>query len=410
MERLKRLRTTPSWIRRQSAFTHVSLLQSSIEGGLGMVRKFLLVLLGLAMSSTSDTSAGEKLATVWFGTRGEAKGIYRAIIDLESGKLGSAELAAEISNPGFLCINRAGDRIYSLGNVEDTDGNVAVYTVAADRRTLALLGTANTGCGKPTHISLSNDEKTLLLAHYGGGAIAALPIDPAGRILPPTSKIQHSGASVNRLRQDGPHPHWIGPTPKNHFVVVPDLGTDEVVVYRFDADKHELSRHGAGKVPPGSGPRHLKFHPNGKWAYVLNELGLTVTAFAYDAQRGALDRFQTVVALPDSERKDITTLGSEIRIHPNGHFVYAAIRGHDVIVVFEVDHESGKLTLVEREPVRGSWPRNFAIDPSGKWLLAAGAESSTVAVFRIDESTGRLVFTRQIIQVPEPICVDFLEH
>lgn len=371
-----------------------------------MVRKLFLIVLGLAMSATSETLLGDEKATVWFGTGGDSKGIYRATIDLDSGELSPAEIAAEIKNPGFLCVNSAGDRLYSLGHVAGTDDNVAAFEITADR-TLKLLGSANTDCGKPTHISLSHDEKTLLLAHYGGGAVAALPIDNDGRILPPTSKIQHSGASVNKQRQDKPHPHWIGPTPKNKFVLVPDLGTDEVVVYRLDANKHTLNRHGAGKVPPGSGPRHLKFHPNGLWAYVLNELGLTVTAFKYDSERGSLDRFQTIVALPESELKDITTLGSEIRMHPSGKFVYAAIRGHDVIAVFRIDDNNGMLSLIEREPVRGSWPRNFGIDPHGKWLLAAGAESSTVAVFQINQDSGRLTFTRQVINVPQPICVEF---
>ena len=362
------------------------------------------------MNTTSDGLAATKTptnATVWFGTRGNSKGIYRAQIDLNTGEVSEASLAAEISAPGFLCINAAGDRLYTLGNVANTDDNVAAYGIGSDHATLTLLGSANTGCGKPTHISLSKDEKTLFLAHYGGGAVAALPIDEAGKILPPTSQIHHSGQSVNKQRQDKPHPHWIGSTPKNKFVVVPDLGTDEVVVYRFDKDKHTLNRHGAGEVPPGSGPRHLKFHPNGIWAYVLNELGLTVTAFKYDADRGSLDRFQTVVALDESEKKEILTLGSEIRMHPSGKFVYAAIRGHDVIAVFQINQESGELTLVEREPVRGSWPRNFGIDPTGKWLLAAGAESSTVAVFKIDQESGRLTFTRQVINVPECICVEF---
>lgn len=358
------------------------------------------------MSSTSDNDNGAEIATVWFGTRGDSKGIYRASLDLGSGELSKAVLAAEISNPGFVCVNTKGDRLYSLGNVAGTDDNVAAFKVDKETKSLELLSSANTGCGKPTHVSLSKDEKTLLLAHYSGGAVAALPIDEDGRILPPTSQIHHSGASVNKQRQDKPHPHWIGPTPRNKFVVVPDLGTDEVVVYRLDAQTHTLNRHGAGKVPPGSGPRHLKFHPNGKWAYVLNEMGLTVTAFKYDSEQGTLDRFQTVVALPESELKDILTTGSEIRMHPSGNFVYAAIRGHDVIAVFQVDTETGMLSLVEREPVRGSWPRNFGIDPTGKWLLAAGAESSTVAVFRVDSDSGKLTFTRQIINVPQPICVE----
>lgn len=385
-----------------------------------MAKYVLLIVLGLAMNSTSDGLADEKdaqanedrggSATVWFGTRGKSKGIYRAELNLETGKVTEAELAANINAPGFVCVNGTGTRLFTLGNIEGTEDNIAAFSIADDHKTLTLLGSANTGCGKPTHISLSKDEETLLVAHYGGGAVAALPIDASGKILPPTSQIHHHGASVNKQRQDKPHPHWIGATPKNKFVVVPDLGTDEVVVYRLDATKHTLKRHGAGQVPPGSGPRHLKFHPNGVWAYVLNELSLTVTAFKYDAEQGSLDRFQTVVALPASEIKDIQTLGSEIRMHPNGRFVYAAIRGHDVIAVFQIDQNTGMLTLIEREPVRGSWPRNFGIDPTGQWLLAAGAESSTVAVFKIDPDTGRLIFTRQVINVPEPICVEFQAH
>jgi 6-phosphogluconolactonase len=190
---------------------------------------------------------------------------------------------------------------------------------------------------------------------------------------------------------------------------VPDLGTDEVVIYRLDAAEHSLHRHRAGKVLPGSGPRHLKFHPNGRWVYVLNELGLTVTGFEYNSDVGSLERFQTVVALPEVEVK-IPSSGSEIRMHPNGKFVYAGLRGHDVIAVFQINQQTGVLSLIDREPIRGSCPRNFGIDPTGKWLLAAGAESSTVSVFEIDPNTGRLKFARQVIHVPQSICVEFLLH
>ena len=377
-----------------------------------MLRRVLWIALGIAMMTTSENLAEAGNTTVWFGTRGKSRGIYRAILDLDSGKLSDAELAAEIKNPGFLCVNAKGDRLYSLGNIAGTEDNVAVFEIGSDRVTLTPLGSANSECGKPTHVSLSKDEKTLLLAHYGGGTVASMPLDDAGKILSAASKIDHTGSSVNKQRQDKPHPHWIGVTPDNGFVLVPDLGTDEVVIYRLDTDKHTLHPHGAGKVPPGSGPRHLKFHPQARWAYVLNEMSLTVTGFHYDATKGSLDPFQTVVALPESELKEILTSGSEIRMHPNGKFVYAGIRGHDVIAVFAIDQKSGELTLIEREPIRGAWPRNFGIDPTGKWLLAAGAESSTVSVFRIDGDSGRLTFTRQVISVPESICVEFqpVEH
>ena len=360
----------------------------------------VVLLLGIFMSVEVQA---EQTVTVWFGTRGSS--IYRATLNQENGKLTEAEAVADIKSPGFLCVNAAGTLLNSLGNASGED-NVAVYKVDGGKE-LSLLGTANSGCGKGTHISLSHDERTLLVAHYGGGKVASFPIDDAGKILPPTSQIAHQGSSVNKSRQSEPHPHWIGVTPDNGFAVVPDLGLDQVVIYRLNTDDHTLTPHGAGKVPPGDGPRHLKFHPNGEWAYVINELGLTVTAFQYDKTKGTLDAMQTIEALPKSEVKDVLTSGSEIRIHPNGKFVYAGIRGHDIIAVFRVNESTGELTFVEREPIRGSWPRNFGIDPSGKWLLAAGAESSTVSVFRIDPDDGRLTFTRNVIHVPNSICVTF---
>lgn len=366
--------------------------------------RVLLILLGIVMSATQV--GGEDRATVWFGTRGTH--IYRAVLDLNSGELSQAEQAAEIQSPGFLTLNRDGTRLYSLGQAPGTGGNVAVFAIEEDQE-LTLLGTQNSGGGKATHVSLSHDEGTLLLAHYGGGSVAALPLDQDGKLLPPSVRIEHAGSSVNPDRQTKPHPHWIGPGPENRFVFVPDLGTDEVVIYQLDADAHRIQPHGAGKVPPGAGPRHLKFHPNGKWAYVLNELGLTVTMFAYDARQGRLDPVETVPAIDPADTKTSTS-GSEIRMHPTGKFVYAGLRGEDVIAVFQVDESSGKLTLVEREPIRGSWPRNFGIDPTGRWLLAAGAESSTISVFRIDPESGRLFFTRQVIRVPNSICVEFQRH
>lgn len=364
--------------------------------------KTLLFLLMIA-SMTSSTIADE--VSVWFGTRGQAKGIYRAKLDLETGRLSPAQLAYEIKSCGFLAIHPDGKFLYSLGNTADNDDNLAAFKINEDQ-SLELLGTQSSNGGRPTHLSLSKDAKTLLVAHYSGGGVASLPIASDGTIGPPVSNIQHTGSSVNADRQDKPHPHWIGVTPDNQFALVPDLGTDEVVIYSLDTSNHSLTRHDAAKVPAGGGPRHLAFHPSKPWAYVINELNLTVTAFQYDSENGSLKEIHTAEALPMSDVKNILTSGSEIRMHPNGHFLYAGIRGHDVIAVFAVNHD-GTINLVEREPIRGSWPRNFALDPTGRWLLAAGAESSTIAVFSVNPDSGKLTFTRQVIHVPECICVAF---
>lgn len=340
---------------------------------------------------------------VWLGTRGKA--IYRAQLDEATGKISTPQEAAQIKSPGFVCLNKAGDLLYSLGTPEGTEGNVAVYRVGTDSK-LSLLNTSDSECGKGTHLSLSQDERTLLVAHYGSGKVASLPVEDDGSIGPPKSMITHTGSGVNKDRQSEAHPHWIGVSPDGKYAMVPDLGMDQVVVYSLDSSEHALTHAGEGKVPAGEGPRHLKFHPNGQWAYVINELGLTVTGFHYDSANGSLTPFQTAVALPMDEVKDVLTSGSEIRMHPNGKFLYAGIRGHDVIVVFEIG-DDGTLKLVEREPIRGSWPRNFGISPTGKWLLAAGAESNSLSVFRVDPASGRLTFTRNVVPVPQCICVEF---
>jgi 6-phosphogluconolactonase len=183
---------------------------------------------------------------------------------------------------------------------------------------------------------------------------------------------------------------------------------DKVVIYRLDVDRVDLKPHGFGQVPAGGGPRHMKFHTGGKFIYVLNELELSVTAFAYDADRGMMTALQTIRTVPEQEKaKETFVSASEIRVHPTGKFVYAANRGHDTITAFRIDQDSGKLTQVECEPIRGSWPRNFNIDPTGRWLLAAGRDSNTLAVFEIDAETGELTYTRTMVMVPTPICVLF---
>ena len=349
------------------------------------------------------TSAATPNLNVWFGTRGIS--IFHSTLDVTTGELTIPTAAADTSSPGFLCINRSQSLLYCLGQPGSNEG-VSVYRIVG--QSLKLLNSRESELGgKGTHLSLSRDERTLLVAHYGGSRITSFSLEEDGRILDPVSCIEHQGKSIHPERQTAAHPHWIGQTLDAPYVLVPDLGLDQIVVYSLNEGTHELSKHGIGEVAAGQGPRHLVFHPNAKWAYVMNELGLTVTHIELDAQTGVLTNLQTVEALPQSEVKDVLTTGSEIRIHPNGRFVYAGIRGHDVIVVFSVDDENGDLTLVEREPIRGSWVRNFAIDPSGKWLLAAGDESNTISVFRIDTHSGQLTFTRHIINVPSCICVAF---
>jgi 6-phosphogluconolactonase len=351
---------------------------------------------------------------VWIGTttpkNGLSKGIYHARFDAEDGRLTQPELAAEIANPGFLALHPDGEVLFSTATV-DGEGSVAAFRITRNDSTkpLKFINSQPTNDGGASHLAADRTGKVLLSAQYGGGSAAIYPLKDDGSIGPQANLRKHEGGSgaVPR-RQAKPHAHWVGTSPDNRFVFVPDLGMDKVVIYRLDPIKPDLLPHGFGVTPPGGGPRHMKFHTSGQFVYVLNELSLSVTAFSYDANQGRMTAMQTIPTVPEEVKaKEMFASASEIRVHPSGKFVYAANRGHDTITAFRIDQKSGLLSEIECEPVRGSWPRNFNIDPTGRWLLAAGRDSNNIAVFSINGETGELTYTRTMVFSPSPICVVF---
>ena len=231
---------------------------------------------------------------------------------------------------------------------------------------------------------------------------------PDGSIGQRTAFFQHTGSSVNPQRQRSAHAHSIRIDPTNRFVLVGDLGLDKVFVYRFNARDGSMQPNEPPfvKVAPGAGSRHLAFHPNGRFVYVLTEMGSTVIAYAWDSVRGTLTEIETVSTLPDGF-KGVNNC-AEIAVHPNGRFLYASNRGHDSLAVFGIDARTGRLTLVEHVPTQGNSPRNFAFDPTARWLLVTNHGSDNAVVFRIDENTGRLTETGPPVSVPSPFCERFL--
>lgn len=356
----------------------------------------------------STAAIAEEAAIFYAGTytrSGKSEGIYRCSLDPETGALATPTLAAKSSNPGFLAFSPDQKFLYALDESASGSG-VAAFRVETGG-TLARLNEVPTGGGGPTHLSVDATGRDVLVANYGGGSIACIQTNPDGSLGARTAFVQFSGSGPNRARQEGPHAHSIYADPSNRFVYSCDLGTDKVNVFRFDAGRGTLvpGDPPSAAIPPGAGPRHLAFSPNGKFAYVVNELDLTVTALARDPDTGALTVLQTLSSVPEGRDRDGVT-SAAICCHPSGKWLYASNRGCDTIAVFGIGTD-GKLGWIEEAPALVKSPRGFGIDPSGRWLVAAGQNDDKLAVLRIDPATGRLQPTGHFATVGSPVCVLF---
>lgn len=373
-----------------------------------------LCLLGCALVSPSVQAADPASLRLYIGTYTgpKSKGVYTSTLDLATGKLSTAELAVELKNPSFLAVHPQDPTLlYAVSEVDDAQGKPSGGVAALKRdpatNRLTVLNAELSGGAGPCHLNVDATGRHVLVANYGGGSVAALPIVAGGKLGPATSVIAHQGNSVNPQRQKEPHAHSINLDPANRFAFAADLGLDQVLVYAFDPQAGTLARHEPpfAKVTPGAGPRHFAFRPDGKFAYVINELGNTITVFEYAADKGVLKVVQDISTLPAGHTEPSYT--AEVVVHPSGKFVYGSNRGHDSIAMFTVDPATGLLTAQGQEPTRGKAPRNFVVDPTGRWLLAENQGSDTIYVFAIDQATGRLTFTGQSVAVPSPVCIRF---
>ncbi len=377
------------------------------------MKSFLRSIVGLALLVLVCAAHADYF--VYFGTYtgAKSKGIYASRMS-DDGKLSAPELVAEMASPSYLAVHPNNKYLYAVGEVdkfkEQKAGAVSAYAIDGKTGKLTLLNQQSAGGPGPCHIDVDRKGRTVLVANYGGGSVKALPINKDGSLGESGTFIQHQGSSVNKSRQGAPHGHCIVVDPSQKFAVAADLGLDQVLVYKLDAAKGGLTPNDIpfAQVAPGAGPRHLSFHPDGKFAYVINEMNCTVTAFSWDNKAGMLREIQTISTLPGEMQKGYST--AEIYVHPSGKFVYGSKRGHDTIVVYACDEKTGKLTLVEHQPTQGKTPRHFGIDPKGKFLLAENQGSDSVIVFRIDPKTGKLTATGDKIEVGSPVCAVFVER
>ncbi|HZT28835.1 MAG TPA: lactonase family protein [Bryobacteraceae bacterium] len=377
-------------------------------------RPFSLLLAALCVLPLLPVRARAAEYFVYVGTytRDKSKGIYVSRLNTATGKVDEFQLAGEIGNPSWVTLHPSGKYLYAVtesGSQGRRGGSVSAFSIDRATGKLTALNTVSTKGSGPCHLAVDHTGKVLVAANYNSGSTTAFPIHEDGSLGEASSFIQHQGSGPDSKRQQGPHAHCTTVSPDNRFVLVNDLGLDEVLIYKLDAAKASLTPNDPpyGKVPPGAGPRHLAFAPNGKFAYVVNEMQYSTTAFAWDAARGALTALQTISDLPQGADATGNT-GAEIAVHPNGRFVYSSNRGHNSLAVFSVDSKKGTLTPVEYASTQGKTPRGFGIDPTGSYLLAGNQDSDTVVVFRIDKRTGKLTPTGQVLQVGMPVCVQFL--
>jgi 6-phosphogluconolactonase len=376
---------------------------------------FFAPLLLVSQAQTPEKPAAKGSYIAYVGTytaKTSSKGIYSYRFDPEKGQLTYIGVAAEAVDPSFLAVHPNGKYLYAVNEIGNFNGGAsgAVSAFAIDGKTgnLKFLNQVATRGAGPCHISLDKNGSFVLVANYDGGSIASFPVRDDGMLGTASGFVQHSGSGPNKERQEGPHAHWIATSPDNRFALAADLGLDEIIVYGFDPSRGIFtpSVSGFAKVKPGAGPRHLAFHPNGKFAYVLSEMESSVTVFSYQPKTGAMTSLQTVSTLPNDYAG--TKEAAEIAVHPSGKFLYTSNRGHDSIAVFAIDEKKGTLKSLGQVLTGGKTPRHFAIDPTGTYLLAENQESNNIVVFHIDAATGNLTPTGQTIEVPSPVCITFV--
>jgi len=364
----------------------------------------------LSMLTAPALAKSPRGTLVYVGTQGAeaGQGVVAARLDPRTGRLTPLGLAAETVRPTWLAAHPVKPLLYAVSEIgNDGKSQGEVRTFRADRATGKLIpaGIAASGGGGPTHLALDLPTATVLAANFGTGQVAALPILSDDTLAPVASVVADQGSGPNP-RQKGPHAHGVVLDPTRRFVLVADLGADKVFVYRFDKTTRALTpaEPATEALPPGSGPRHLVFHPDGRFVFVLSELIPEIRVYGWNAGRLALVQTLSVAGAD----KAAVARGGEIAVSADGRFVYASARGEDVIVTYAVDGRSGRLTEIQRLASGGQSPWSFAIDTSGRWLLVAHQVSGTVTVLKRAPRTGKLALTDQSLAVAKATSIAYL--
>jgi len=395
---------------KKNNFTRRDFLKTAALGTLGLT-------LAESVYGQQSDNKNSKEMLVYIGTytsgKSKSEGIYIYKLNLASGALEPYKTVKNVIEPSFLAIDKSKKYLYAVNETVEYEGKQsgAVSAFAINQKTgdLEFLNKQPSLGGAPCHVSVSDNGKFVLVANYVGGNVAVFLVEKDGKLGASIDLEQHSGSGANKERQEAAHAHSIMLDENNRFVFANDLGIDKVMIYEFDKQSGKLKPNSAQpfyQTKAGAGPRHFKFHPNEKFAFVINELDMTISSLAYNAKQGMLKEIQIVPTLP-ADFSGANTC-ADIHVAPNGKFLYGSNRGHDSIVSYRIDEKTGKLEYVEHTSTGGKTPRNFAIDPDGQFLLAANQNSDSIVVFRIDEKSGKLEPTGKTAQVPSPVCLKLI--
>jgi 6-phosphogluconolactonase len=337
-------------------------------------------------------------------TKGDSKGIYSFSLDTAASKITEVEAVANLQNPTYLNISKDNRFLYSVMK-EGDEGGVASFSISEDSGELIPINTSLLAGSSPCHVSLNRHN--LFSANYHKGEVVSYLLDSStGAISSPIFIMKHEGSGPDP-RQEKPHTHYAGVTPDEGYLAVVELGIDCLITYKIEEDG-KLTETSRLPLKGGSGPRHLVFHPNKEFAYIMTEFSSEVIVLNYHTENGHFSEKQIISTLPTNFTEN--NQGSAIHISSDGRFVYAGNRGHNSIAVFSVERETGELSLVERVSTEGDWPRDFSLDPTEKFLVASNQESGNLVLYARDQGTGKLTLIQSDIAVPYPVCVKFLNY
>jgi len=343
-------------------------------------------------------------------TENAEQGISIYKFDANQGGLSFIATEKNVKNPSYLAINDKNNLLVAANEVGEYHGKktgyVTSFSINSETGGLTKINEVASGGGAPCYVTVNKSASHAFVSNYSGGNVSIIPIQSDGRLSEYSDLKQHEGTGGNPARQKGPHAHFIELDPKQEFAIAVDLGMDKIISYKIDEKQGLLNESNQFSVQAGAGPRHLTFHPNKRLVFVISELNSTISSLSYDSKEGKFSEVMTVSTLPDDFNG--TSYCADIHVSPNGKYVYGSNRGHNSIVVYQVDVKSGKLSYVDHTSVKGDWPRNFLIDPTGKFLLVANQKSDNIVVFKIDQESGRLRSNGVEVQLPKPVCLKML--